>query len=252
MEDALNVPAWPAYLPHATRIKMVPLMIVIAVAIFVCFQRVSESLMQPGSDRPEQIARGSERAFQETPKPVATDLQDILAHPDLIPSHEHPLLGRQAPDFKLVDLDGKVCDLGELREGQPTVLIFYYGFHCKNCVRHLFDINRDVQLFQEVGARVVAISAVPPELTRQQLPSIGSLGFPVLSDPGNTVARAYQVFRGDLLRHGTFLIDREGIVRWVNVGDAPFRRNSALLTHLAKMGDRLPSVEAGSSGGSRP
>ncbi len=98
-------------------------------------------------------------------------LQEILAHPDIIPTHGHPLLGRQAPDFELADPEGKVWNLGELRDGRPVVLIFYYGYHCVACVRQLFDVNRDLPLFREVGARVVAISPDPPELTRQRFQS---------------------------------------------------------------------------------
>jgi peroxiredoxin len=179
-------------------------------------------------------------------------LQEILAHPDVIPSHHHPLLGRQAPDFALADLEGKVWNLSELQGGRPVVLIFYYGFHCIHCVRQLSEINRDLPLFRDVGARVVAISADPPELTRRQFQKYGPFGFPVLSDPGNKVAKVYRVFRGaqdgtaaDFLRHGTFVIDRAGTVQWVNVGDMPFRRNPALLCQLAPMKGRLPSVEAG-------
>jgi len=173
-------------------------------------------------------------------------LQEILAHPDIIPTHQHPLLGRPAPDFDLADPDGKVWNLGELRDGRPVVLIFYYGYHCVSCVRQLVDVNRDLPLFRAVGARVVAISADPPERTRQRFQQYGPFGFPVLSDPGNKVAQAYRVFRpapdgqkADLLRHGTFVLDREGTVGWVNVGDAPFRRPPALLYQLAKREGRL-------------
>ena len=173
-------------------------------------------------------------------------LQEILAHPDIIPTHHHPLLGRQAPDFELADPEGKVWNLEELLDGRPVVLIFYYGYHCVHCVRQLFEVNRDLPLFREVGARVVAISADPPELTRRRFQQYGPFGFPVLSDPGNKVAQAYQVFKGRrtgtttaFLRHGTFVIDRDGTVQWVNVGDAPFRRNPALLYQLAKMEDAV-------------
>ena len=165
--------------------------------------------------------------------PVAfpsASLQEILAHPDIIPTHHHPLLGRQAPDFELADPEGKVWSLAELSDGRPLVLIFHYGHHCVACARQLFEVNRDLPLFREVGAQVAAISPDPAELTWQRF------GFPVLSDPGNKTARAYDVFRGDQLRHGTFLIDGKGTVQWVNVGDAPFRRNSALLYELARMG----------------
>jgi peroxiredoxin Q/BCP len=168
-------------------------------------------------------------------------LQEILAHPDVIATHQHPLLGRPAPDFELADSSGRTRNLRELQAGEPLVLIFYYGFECRGCVRDLYGANKDLPLFREVGARVVGISADPPELTRERFEQHGAWDFPVLSDPGNKVARAYQVFRGDFLRHGTFLIDRAGTVRWANVGDAPFRRNPALLYQLSKIQDRLQS-----------
>jgi alkyl hydroperoxide reductase subunit AhpC len=65
--------------------------------------------------------------------------------------------------------------------------------------------------------------------------------FPVLSDPGNKVARAYRVLRADRLRHATFIIDRQGTIRWVNIGDAPFRRSTSLLSQLALLEGRLPA-----------
>ena len=119
------------------------------------------------------------------------------------------------------------------------VLIFYYGFHCTGCVRQLFEINKDLPLFREVGARVVAISADPPELTRRQFQQYGPFGFPVLSDPEQSGKSLPGVSTGapegnmaDFLRHGTFVIDRNGTVQWVNVGDVPLRRNTALLYQL--------------------
>ncbi len=175
-------------------------------------------------------------------------LQEILAHPDVIPTQDHPLLGRQAPDFELADPEGKIRNLRELRDGRPVVLIFYYGYHCVSCVRQLFAVNRDLPLFREVDAQVVAVSADPPELTRRRFQQYGRFGFPVLSDPGHRAAQAYGVFTKardgkteDFLRHGTFLIDRGGRVRWVNVGDAPLRRNPALLYQLASLEGRLPA-----------
>jgi peroxiredoxin len=128
-------------------------------------------------------------------------------------------------------------------------LIFYHTY-CDLCDRQLFTDKNDLPLFREVGARVVAISADPPEVTRRRFERFGQFGFPVLSDPGNKVAQAYQVFRreqdgtpADHLLHGTFVIDRQGTVQWVNVGDAPFRSNATLLYVLAKIQGRLPSAQ---------
>jgi peroxiredoxin len=190
----------------------------------------------------EEVARVA-RAYQGT-SPAGT-LQEILGHPDVIPSHHHSLLGQRAPDFELADVDGKAWNLGDLLAGGPAVLIFYYGYYCDHCVRQLFDVNRDLPLFRAVGARVAAISSDPSELTQRRFQQYGRFGFPVLFDPGNKVAHGYQVFRAGLLRHGTFLLDRDGMVRWVNMGDAPFRRNPALLCQLARMEGRMTSVQPG-------
>ena len=162
---------------------------------------------------------------------------------DPIPSHRHALLGHQAPDFKLADPDGKVWSREQLNNDGPVVLIFYFGCRCESCARHLHEINRDLPLFHEVGARVVAISADPPDLTRQWLAQNEPVDFTLLSDPGNEVATAYQVFKGkpEFLRHGTFLLDRNGSVRWVNVADMPFRRNLALLDQLSNIEGQSPA-----------
>jgi peroxiredoxin len=183
-------------------------------------------------------------------QPTAGSLQEILAHPDIIPTHHHPLLGRQAPDFELADVEGKVWSVREFLDGHPMVLLFSYGFHCIHCNRQLGDINRDLPLFREVGARVVVISADPPEVMRRSFQQRGPFGFSILSDSSNKVARAYRVFRtapdGQVeLRHGTFLIDRDGTVQWVNVGDAPFARNPALFSQLVRMEGRWRATQAG-------
>ena len=193
------------------------------------------------TDGSRQSVLSTQYSVLSTASP-SRSLQEILAQPDIIPTHHHPLVGRPAPDFELADTEGKVWKLAELRAGRPVVLIFYYGFHCIHCVLHLSDVKRDLPLFREVGARIVAISADPPAVTRHRFEQNGPFGFPVLSDPGNKAAIAYGAFRWapdgkmpDMLRHGTFLIDQDGAVQWANVGDMPFRRNTALLYQLAKM-----------------
>lgn len=189
-----------------------------------------------------------ENARNEQVVPPSGSLNEILAHPDIIPTHHHPLLGHQAPDFKLADAEGKLWSLREVRDGHPVVLIFYYGPQCIQCARQLSDINNDLSLFREVGAQVVAISASPSVLIRGQSQQFSPFSFPLLSDPGNKVAQAYRVFREPqdskttmaFIRHGIFIIGRDGTIQWANVGDAPVRRNAAVLSQLAKLEGRLP------------
>jgi len=77
--------------------------------------------------------------------------------------------------------------------------------------------------FNARGIRVVAISVDPPEVSRRQAQRLG-YSFPLLSDPEASVIRRYDVLhrgagpkRADIARPAEFLLDSDGIVRWVNL-----------------------------------
>ena len=77
--------------------------------------------------------------------------------------------------------------------------------------------------FDARGLRVVGISVDPPEVNRRQSQKLGYT-FPLLSDPDTRVIRRYDVLhRGmgpkgsDIARPAEFLLDPNGIVRWVNL-----------------------------------
>jgi peroxiredoxin len=201
--------------------------------------RMAISDRQPPAARREEDQAGPGTDYRsESPAGLH---HEILAHHDLIPSHNHPLLGRPAPDWQLTDLGGRTWTLRQLVIDAPVVLHFSHT-SCSRCMRQLFESTNDLTLFRELGARVVAITPDTPELMQQRFEQYRPLGFPVLSDTENKAAEAYEVFRrtsdgkraGRLL-HGTFIIAQGGIVTWVNVGDAPFQRNSALRYQLAKI-----------------
>jgi peroxiredoxin len=79
--------------------------------------------------------------------------------------------------------------------------------------------------FEARGIRLVAISVDPPEINRRQAQKRGYT-FPLLSDPKMHVIRRYDVLHpgagpkgGDIARPAEFLLDSNGIVRWVNLTD---------------------------------
>jgi len=140
----------------------------------------------------------------------------------------------------LPDDGGNVVSLKALLDDGPVVLVFYYGYHCNHCVGQLFGLNEDLPRFVEMGTRVVAISGDPVELTAKRFAEYGRFFFPVLSDKDNNVAQQYGTFRpesegqSELLLHGTFVIDTDGTVLWVNTGNKPFLDNQTLLTVIAR------------------
>ena len=77
--------------------------------------------------------------------------------------------------------------------------------------------------FDARGIRIVGISVDPPEINRRQSQKRGYT-FPLLSDPNAEVIRRYDVLHpgagpkgGDIARPAEFLIDSNGMVRWVNL-----------------------------------
>ncbi len=164
-----------------------------------------------------------------------------------VPSQSHPLLGRPAPALVLRDTSRKTRDLGAQATIGPVVVVFYLGSTCMACMTHLVELEAALPRFREWGAEVWAVSADPPDLTRERMRKYGSLEIPLLSDPDHAVALAYGVWKpipasspdeGEAL-HGTFLIDRGGALRWANISDRPFRDVDALLAELDSASGRV-------------
>jgi peroxiredoxin len=77
--------------------------------------------------------------------------------------------------------------------------------------------------FEAQGVRVVGISVDPPEVNQQHSQKLGYT-FPLLSDSKTEVIRRYDVLHSragpkgaDIARPAEFLLDSNGIVRWVNL-----------------------------------
>ena len=77
--------------------------------------------------------------------------------------------------------------------------------------------------FEARGVRVVGISVDPPGISRSHAQKSGYT-FPLLSDPDTKIIRRYDVLHpgagpksADIARPAEFLLDANGIVRWVNL-----------------------------------
>lgn len=175
---------------------------------------------------------------ENTSPSLAIILADVNFNP--VPTEEHSLLRQPSPDFTLSDDRGDRVHLAdELRKG-PVVVVFYYGYWCNHCVAQLFGLHQDISNFQTLGARVIAISADPPEQTAERFAQYGRFAFSVLSDPDHRVAEQFGVW-GDAPSqqlHGIFLIGTNGQVLWCRTGQQPFQDNKSLFFLLARDGAR--------------
>jgi len=137
-------------------------------------------------------------------------------------------MGRPAPDFLLRDQFGQDVRLSSFR-GEKAVVIFFYPFAFSGvCTGEMASIRDRLDQFLTFGTEVLAISCDPVYALRAFADTDG-LNFPLLADfwPHGEVARAYDVFdeaRG-CPRRSSYVLDREGLVRWSVHNAAPTGRD---------------------------
>jgi len=149
------------------------------------------------------------------------------------------LVGKQAPDFTAAAVmpNGEIQEKFSLKEylaGDYGLVFFYPLDFTFVCPSEILAYSNRAPLFADRGVKVVAVSvdsAYSHYAWRNTDPANGGLGpvkFPLVSDLTKTIARDYGVLiedQGVALR-GTFLIDRDGIVRHQLVNDLPLGRNA--------------------------
>lgn len=101
-------------------------------------------------------------------------------------------VGEKAPDFALRGASGHTVSLTGLLAKGPVVVKFFRGEWCPFCDLELRAYQKILPEFAAKDASLIAISPQSPE-NNQSTVKNRSLGFEVLSDPGNTVAKAYGI-----------------------------------------------------------
>ncbi|MGI5129042.1 peroxiredoxin [Pseudonocardia sp. CA-107938] len=121
--------------------------------------------------------------------------------------------GDQISDFALQDETGTERKLSELTATGPVVLFFYPMASSGGCTREACHFRDLAAEFAALGARPVGISS---DSVAKQSAFAGahSLGYPLLSDTGNAVAKELGAYRSWLpaglhTRRMTFVIDSD-------------------------------------------
>ncbi|GCD88505.1 peroxiredoxin [Nocardioides sp. LS1] len=126
-------------------------------------------------------------------------------------------LGGPAPDFTLRDQFGQDVTLSSYRGTKAVAIIFYPWAFSGVCTGEMAGIRDRLAEFMTFDTEVLAISTDPVYSLRAFADQDG-LNFPLLSDfwPHGEVARAYDVFdeTKGVARRSSYVIDRQGMVRW--------------------------------------
>ncbi len=139
-------------------------------------------------------------------------------------------VGDRAPEFSLPGTGGHAYSLAQFR-GKPVVVVFYPADDSPVCTKQLNSYNTGMSEFQDVGAQVVAISSQGLDSHEKFAEKLG-LTFPLLADADKAVADAYGTL-GPLgfPRRSVFVIDKEGIIRYVHraIAGLTFRSTDELI-----------------------
>ena len=155
----------------------------------------------------------------------------------------HPLEGKPAPAFSLTAQNGVTLSLKDLTAKGNLVLYFYPKDLTPGCTTEACDFRNHQAELRTAGAEVVGVSGDSASLHDRFIAKY-ELNFPLLSDPGNEVAKTFGIYVKKSLygreymgvERTTFIIDRKGIIRRVFPKVKVKNHAEAVLTALHSLG----------------
>jgi peroxiredoxin len=136
--------------------------------------------------------------------------------------------GSKAPDLTLKNQHGETVALSDFKGRKNVVLLFYPFAFTGVCTGELCALRDELPTFSSDDVQLLAVSCDSP-FSLRVFAEREELEYPLLSDfwPHGDAARAYGVFdeeKGCAVR-GTFIIDKEGVIRWTVVNGLPDARD---------------------------
>jgi len=122
-------------------------------------------------------------------------------------------IGDEAPNFKLVDLDGEEHRLSDYK-GQGVFLNFW-GTWCKPCAKEMPAMDRQYEVFKDQGVQTLAVNIAQSDFEVQRFTDQYGLDFPVVIDKTKSVMEAYNINPLPT----TMLINSEGKIEKIITGE---------------------------------
>lgn len=163
------------------------------------------------------------------------------------------LVGRPAPDFTAAAVlgDGSIVDdynFASATEGKYKVVFFYPLDFTFVCPSELIAFDHRLEEFTSRGVEVVGVS-IDSQFSHNAWRNtavndggIGQVGYTLVADVKHEICQAYDVEHPEagVAFRGSFLIDKDGMVRHQVVNDLPLGRN---VDEMLRMIDALQFTE---------
>ena len=131
-----------------------------------------------------------------------------------------PEINDEAYSFTLPSARGPEYSLSSFEGDKNVVLVFYRAFWCTNCREQLEDLSAHYDEIRDLDAEVLVVSTDDLADAGWVVDQLG-VPYPVLYNTELNVPMDWGVFSllgDDLATSSTFVIDKEGVIRWLHVG----------------------------------
>jgi len=139
-------------------------------------------------------------------------------------------IGDTAPDFELNDQTRTPVRLSDFRGKKHVLVVFYPLAFSGVCTGEMCTLRDSIDAFRSDDVETLAVSVDSSAATAAWAAKEG-YDFPLLSDfwPHGAVAESYGVFDAakGIAQRGTFLVDKEGVVRFAEVNAIPDARDQS-------------------------
>ncbi len=163
------------------------------------------------------------------------------------------LVGRDAPDFDAAAVlgNGEIVEnfnFKQATEGKYAVVFFYPLDFTFVCPSELIAFDHRLEEFKKRNVEVIGVS-IDSHFTHNAWRNtpvdkggIGQVGYTLVADMTHAICKAYDVETPDgaVAFRGSFLIDKDGMVRHQVVNDLPLGRN---IDEMLRMIDSLQFTE---------
>ncbi len=130
------------------------------------------------------------------------------------------LPGSAAPAFTLKDQHNQDVSLSDFTGRKAVLLVFYPLAFSGTCQGELTEVKENLDAYANDAVQILTVSVDSTWAHRVWADREG-FDFPLLSDfwPHGAVAQAYGVFHpvAGFANRGTFLIDRDGVIRFAEM-----------------------------------
>ncbi|MGZ0015144.1 peroxiredoxin-like family protein [Yeosuana sp. AK3] len=101
-------------------------------------------------------------------------------------------VGEDAPKVTFLTSENNKETLASYYQKQPVVIIFYRGYWCPVCNKHLSEFAEKAKQIEEAGATLIAISSESYENVEKTKEQTGA-AFTIVSDADGSIMKAFDV-----------------------------------------------------------